>query len=278
MTFLINPYRFGVAYDTDAQAYITAVEAADGQALETGVRDAINTLVLALKAASIWTSATQYILPCGPRTLAGALVPLKGTAPTNNGFVSGNYNRKTGLGDAANTSKWLNSNIAQNSFPAASHAIAVYGNFTTSSGDKALCGFYNDVINAPGSLLSIDEWAAYVNGRAFRSGTVGASTFPVSTATAAASCIVGSRTALNSATLYVDGVATTSTTTVSPGFSAATLAWFGLRVQSSGAAPGGTRSPIQIGAFFSSGLTAAQAAAFRSAASAYVSAIAAAIP
>ena len=33
MTFLINPYRFGVAYDTDAQAYITAVETADGQAL-----------------------------------------------------------------------------------------------------------------------------------------------------------------------------------------------------------------------------------------------------
>ena len=34
----------GAAYDTDAQTYITAVEAADGQALETAVKDAINAL------------------------------------------------------------------------------------------------------------------------------------------------------------------------------------------------------------------------------------------
>jgi hypothetical protein len=141
-----------------------------------------------------------------------------------------------------------------------------------------LCGFFNDVANAPASILSLDEWAAYVNSRAFRSGTFAIGAFPVSTATAAVSCLIGSRTALNSATLYVDGVSNTNTTAVAPSFSAASLAWYGLRVQSSGGASVYTRSPIQVGAFFSSSLSAAQAAAFRSAASAYVSAIAAALP
>ena len=91
----INPYAF---YDTDAQAYISAVETADGQGLEAAVKDAINSYVLSLKLNSIWTNAIQLLLPCGPRTLAGALIPLKGTAPTNSGaFVTGDYNRKLGL-------------------------------------------------------------------------------------------------------------------------------------------------------------------------------------
>lgn len=110
MSFLINPYRFGVAaYDTDAQTYITAVEAADGQALETGVKDAINTFVVGCKADSIWTPIKACCILSGARTLSGALVPLVGTAPTNNNFVSGDYNRETGLVGNAST-KYLNSN------------------------------------------------------------------------------------------------------------------------------------------------------------------------
>jgi hypothetical protein len=45
----------------------------------------------------------------GARTLAGALVPLVGTAPTNNNFVSGDYNRKTGL-IGNGTSKYIDTN------------------------------------------------------------------------------------------------------------------------------------------------------------------------
>jgi hypothetical protein len=280
MSFLINPYAFAapIVYDPDAADYISRVETADGQALETSVKAAMNTLVVTLKSGSIWTNALQYILQCGPRTLAGALVPLTGPSPTNINFVAGDYNRKTGLGDPANTSKWLDSNVAQNSLPAASHAVAVYGDFTGNSGDIAICGWYNDVTNNPGSLLVLDEWANYVNGRAFRSGTVTPGRFPVSTATTAASCMIGSREAANSATLYVDGVSTTNTTTIATAFSTVTMSWFGLRLQSTGVAGGFTRSPMQAGGFFSSGLSAAQAAAFRSAAAAYVSAIAAALP
>jgi hypothetical protein len=48
--------------------------------------------------------------------LNGALVPLVGTAPTNNNFVSGDYNRETGLKGNAST-KHLNSNRAANADP-----------------------------------------------------------------------------------------------------------------------------------------------------------------
>jgi hypothetical protein len=97
------------AFDADAQAYITAVETADRQALEAGVRTAINDFVVGCKADGIWDAIKASCIMAGARTLTGALVPLKGTAPTNYNFVPGDYNRKTGLvGDGS--SKNLNSN------------------------------------------------------------------------------------------------------------------------------------------------------------------------
>jgi hypothetical protein len=100
----------GTGLDTDAQAYIAAVEAADGQALEAGVKWNIDQFVRGCKADGIWTAIKASCILSGARTLSGALVPLAGTAPTNNNFVSGDYDRKTGLkGDLGNT-KYLNSN------------------------------------------------------------------------------------------------------------------------------------------------------------------------
>jgi hypothetical protein len=101
-------------YDEDASDYILAVEAADGQTLEPLTRKAINEFVLGCKADGIWTAIKASCILAGARTLAGALVPLVGTAPTNGGpFVSGDYNRKTGLvGDGA--TKYLDSNRAGN--------------------------------------------------------------------------------------------------------------------------------------------------------------------
>ena len=83
--------------DTEADAYIAAVEAADGQALEPGVKFAIKNFVLCCKQDGIWDAIKASCILAGARTLTGALVPLAGTAPTNNNFVSGDYNRKTGL-------------------------------------------------------------------------------------------------------------------------------------------------------------------------------------
>jgi hypothetical protein len=271
---LINSIAATIA----SQNYIATVEAADGASLETGVKDAIYQLVYALIEPGVWAAAGQLLLPCGPRTLAGALVPLKGTAPTNNGFVSGDYNRKTGLGDTSNTSKWLNSNVLQNSLGASSHALAWYGSITEATGDRILLGHFNDgTVNAT-ALLTLDAWASFASGRAFRSAAGLPGQLPVTTSSAAVSCLVGSRTAANAAALYADGSSFTNTTSVSSAFESRSLYWFALRLASTTTGVANSRSLLQVGGIFTSGLNATQAAAFRSASSAYVSAIAAAIP
>jgi hypothetical protein len=99
--------------DSDAAAYIRAVQAADGQALESGVVSAIDAFVKGCKSDGIWTAIKASCILSGARTLTGALVPLVGTAPTNNNFVSGDYNRETGLVGNAST-KYLNSNRNNN--------------------------------------------------------------------------------------------------------------------------------------------------------------------
>lgn len=122
----------GGGFDADATAYIAAVEAADGQALEAGVKTAINTFVVGCKADGIWTALKASCILAGARTLSGALVPLAGTAPTNFNFVSGDYNRKTGLvGDGS--TKYLNSNRSNNADPQNNTHLGVY----VSTGDSA---------------------------------------------------------------------------------------------------------------------------------------------
>jgi hypothetical protein len=111
--------------DPDAAAYITAVETADGQALEEKTKIAIDNFVLGCKADGIWDAIKASCILAGARTLTGALVPLAGTAPTNFNFVSGDYNRKTGLvGDGS--TKYLDSNRNNNADPQNSNHNAVY--------------------------------------------------------------------------------------------------------------------------------------------------------
>ena len=112
---LINSYRFGGS-DVDAAAYIAAVEAADGQALEGATRVAITAFVIGCKADGTWAAIKASCILAGARTLAGALVPLVGKAPTNFNFVSGDYNRKTGLAGDGST-KYLSSNRANSADP-----------------------------------------------------------------------------------------------------------------------------------------------------------------
>jgi len=110
--------------DPDAATYITAVEAADGQALEEKVKIAIDNFVIGCKADGIWSAIKASCILAGARTLDGALVPLVGTAPTNYNFVSGDYNRETGLvGDGS--TKYLDSNRNNNADPQNSKHCAV---------------------------------------------------------------------------------------------------------------------------------------------------------
>jgi hypothetical protein len=113
--------------DADAAAYITAVETADAQALEEGTKIAIDNFVLGCKEDGIWSAIKASCILAGARTLNGCLVPLAGTAPTNVGglFVSGDYNRKTGLvGDGS--TKYLNSNRSNSADGQDNQHVAIY--------------------------------------------------------------------------------------------------------------------------------------------------------
>jgi hypothetical protein len=134
MSWVITPTYDGLVSDADATAYLAAVQAADGQLLEPAVRIAVNNFIVGCKSDGIWTAIKASCILAGARTLAGALVPLVGTAPTNFNFVSGDYNRKTGLvGDGS--TKYLNSNRAGNTDPQNSFHISIFiGTAATSGG------------------------------------------------------------------------------------------------------------------------------------------------
>jgi hypothetical protein len=164
---------WSVVTDSNAATYIAAVEAADGQPLENAVKTAINTFVVGCKADGIWTALKASCILAGARTLSGALVPLVGTAPTNFNFVSGDYNRETGLVGNGST-KYLDSNRNNNADPQNSKHLAVQGSVTVTAGTyQGFCGpAYNDI---GWSALILDNrspsgFQAWINGSTYPSG------------------------------------------------------------------------------------------------------------
>jgi hypothetical protein len=164
---LIVQRRRAAAYDPDAQAYITAVEAADTQSLEIGVKDAINAFVVGCKADGIWSAIKASCILAGARTLAGALVPLVGAAPTRFGTEGGwSYNRKTGTAGNG-TDNYLNSNRANNADPQNSKHLSVHVSTQTSTQNLTLIG---QAIAIGSSHLTVNaaftpvSYAARVNG------------------------------------------------------------------------------------------------------------------
>jgi hypothetical protein len=111
--------------DSDVLNYIAAVELADGQQLEQAVKDAIRDFILGCKTDGIWSAIKSSCIMMGARTLSGALTPLVGPAPTNFNFVSGDYDRKTGLVGNGST-KYLDTNRSNNSDPQDNAHISVY--------------------------------------------------------------------------------------------------------------------------------------------------------
>jgi len=77
---IINPYVFGAAFDPDAQAFITAAGITDNTQ-----KSAINTLVLSLKANSIWTKM-KAIYPFVGGTATTHKFNLKNPADTDAAF------------------------------------------------------------------------------------------------------------------------------------------------------------------------------------------------
>jgi hypothetical protein len=148
--FVTNSYSFIPVLDADAKTYINAVESADGQSLENTVKVAINNFVIGCKNDGIWSAIKASCILAGARTLDGALVPLVGAAPTNNNFVSGDYDRSGLLGNA--TTKRLNTNRHSTADPQDDMHMSVYlktiaGNYHLAATDGS----------APGASQLIDS-------------------------------------------------------------------------------------------------------------------------
>jgi len=162
--------------EPEAVSYVTAVEAADGEPLEYGVARAINDFVLGCKNDGIWSAIKASCILAGARTLNGALVPLVGAAPTNYNFVSGDYNRSTGLvGDGS--TKYLDSNRANNADPQNNHHLSA---FTTSIQTAVLVGVRFGGSGTGGRYVNLNSFRDLPNSdtqQSFGSAVIGDSTF-----------------------------------------------------------------------------------------------------
>jgi hypothetical protein len=156
--------------DADATAYLSAVQTADGQALEPAVRNAITAFVVGCKQDGIWSAIKASCLLMGARTLSGALTPLVGAAPTNINLVSGDYNRKTGiLGDGA--TKRIATGRLNDSDPQDNNHNAVYisslgsggviGIPTTFTGANSMSAAATRNRNTSASLLTVASAGFY---------------------------------------------------------------------------------------------------------------------
>jgi len=122
-----HPYKTQPPFviDPEAQKYLRAVEAVDGEPLEQGVRLAVNDFVVGCKEDGIWNAIKASAILAGARTLGGALVPLTGGALTNNNFVSADYSRTTGLkGNGAN--KEISTSLDNTDLPNSEKHLSVY--------------------------------------------------------------------------------------------------------------------------------------------------------
>jgi len=123
---VIAASRRRFAFDPDAVDYFARIATA-GSSISANNQAAVNAFIVGCKADGIWSAIKASCFLAGPDDLAGALVPLVGPAPTNVGgsFVSGDYNRTTGLlGDGS--TKVLNANRNNNDDPRDNHHQSVW--------------------------------------------------------------------------------------------------------------------------------------------------------
>jgi hypothetical protein len=113
------------SFDPDAADYFARITTA-GSTINEPNKVAVNAFVAGCKADGIWAAIKASCLLAGPDDLTGALVPLVGAAPTNvgGGFVSGDYNRTTGLLGATGKELDINRNMVDD--PKDSESMAVW--------------------------------------------------------------------------------------------------------------------------------------------------------
>tara|TARA_S200002703_G_scaffold158118_1_gene167677 strand:+ start:969 stop:1808 length:840 start_codon:yes stop_codon:yes gene_type:complete len=139
------PYRGSqrLPSDPDALTYLAAVAAADGAPVEVGVAMAVDDFFRGVKADNTFSAIKAACLLCGARTLAGALVPLVGTAPTNvaDGFVAGDYTRGGATpGLKGDGTSYLDSGRADNADPQDDNHLSVFVTVTPTGATQDFAG------------------------------------------------------------------------------------------------------------------------------------------
>jgi len=102
---------------------------ADGAGVETGVAVAVDAFFRDAKELGVFSALKACCILAGARTLAGALVPVVGDAPTNvaNGFVSGDYTRGGATpGLKGDGTSYLDSGRANDADPQNDNHVAAY--------------------------------------------------------------------------------------------------------------------------------------------------------
>lgn len=100
---------------------------------------AYDNFIKGCKSDGTWDAIKASCIMAGWDGLNGALSPLRGDAPTNFNFVSGDYNRKTGL-VGNGTTKYLDSNRNNNAEPQNSKHLSVYISSLTTTPTRAYIG------------------------------------------------------------------------------------------------------------------------------------------
>ena len=121
-------------FDPDAADYFARVVAAEST-ISTTNQAAVNAFVVGCKSDGIWSAIKACCLLAGPDTLAGALVPLVGPAPTLNGtFLEWNYNRSTGIaGNGSNN--YIDTNRNGNADPQDDFHLTIYRTANSTTGN-----------------------------------------------------------------------------------------------------------------------------------------------
>jgi len=169
-----------VPTDADALDYLDRMAAADGASVEVGVATAVDAFVADAKELGVFSALKACCILAGARTLAGALVPVVGDAPTNvaDGFVEGDFSRTAGLtGDGTS---YIDSGRANDDGPQNDRHLSVYVSSASTQG-RAFAGSTDRSVPPTRALLlywssnqisadvqsSTSAQAAYTGGETF---------------------------------------------------------------------------------------------------------------
>jgi hypothetical protein len=162
------------AYDPDAQAWFSAVEAT-GNTISSANKSVFNTAFLSLKSNDIWDRITQgcfFVGIDGSNPLAGAFIPFKtpsGVTPSNVNFTTSDYNRLTGIvqdspGGGTRGTKTINTGVQNHlttstenpSFPRNNRHIMLYNSRNDLNNDTTIGSFFSAVGGTGSRLFRAD--------------------------------------------------------------------------------------------------------------------------